>query len=126
MQKQMFFTTLENARHVSDLFLDPRNQSNPDFLLTAKCSFFMTNFSTYPGRFNVSVQRPCFILADVFLYLQLLLLFYSFLLSINILKSLLFKKKSMYLYLDSTTSLTIFQNQTSLLIFSTISHEAQK
>lgn len=46
MQKQMVFTTWR-SRHVSDLFLDPRNQSNPDFLLTAKCSFLMTNFSTH-------------------------------------------------------------------------------
>ena len=61
---------------------------------------------------------PCW----CFLYLQLLLLFYSFLLSINIFKSLLFKKKvciSRFYYFS------IFQNQTSLLIFSTISHEAQ-
>ena len=38
---------LGECRHVSDLFLDPRNQSNPDFLLTAKRSFLMTNFSTH-------------------------------------------------------------------------------
>ena len=38
---------LGECRHVSDLFLDPRNQSNPDFLLIAKCSFLMTNLSTH-------------------------------------------------------------------------------
>lgn len=108
---------LGECRHVSDLFLDPRNRSHPDFLLTAKFPFSWRTSPHISWKVQCicseTLPYPCW----CFLYLQLLLLFYLFLLFINIFKSLLFKKKSMYLYLDSTTSLTVFQNLTSLLIF---------